>query len=129
MTHPTKWEKVLEMIGRYYIKMNSVSNLLKAEDPILRMNKDKERLDFHIDKEALKRIDKIRNLPKFDRLVVFFGTDEDRGDCNTFIILGVDAIGNILEEHKKDNPSGEETWPDGQFNLRTDPDDLEKFLK
>jgi hypothetical protein len=129
MTQPTKWEKVSGMISRYHLKMKNISNLLVAEPIGFEMKKDKERLDFFIDQEALKRIDKIRALPEFDRLALFFGTDEDKDDSNTIIIFGADKNGKVLKENKANNPEAEETWPDGNFNLRTVPDDLEDYLK
>jgi hypothetical protein len=114
----------------YHKKFNAIAGFLKNNtdpaktDPNLAIEKDKEPIQFYIDKESVGKLMQIALLDNFDSFAVLFGLEDcDSGKAGqiTACFLGVDENKNILPQHLHATKnkqgkeikmfSGQNTWP------------------
>jgi hypothetical protein len=151
---PTALDIIRDKVLKYHEKMKWIADYLEDKKDVpekYKIDKIKEFIEFYIDKPALKRIQEIADLDKCDHIAVYFGLTSDYSSI-TGCFLGIDAQGNVLDNHRKNGgPSmatvqkkGEDTWlPPGKgkgsdavgpyvtkdFTLDNSKDVIEKHLQ
>lgn len=124
---PTPLESIRIKTLLYHKTMNAIIDKLTACSSDINLDKNKQFIQFYIDKPGLKALNQIAALRGFDSLIGFFGIDDDeKGNKITVSFVGADKNKKILKQHKgkyqtknqKNNTvklnqamPGEDQWP------------------
>ena len=125
---PTPLQQIRSKVSAYHSKFDRIADELKKIpdlDPKFQLDKQKEYMQFYIEKADLRRLNEIADTPSCEAIVVFFGLG-DQTDSVTGCFLGIDKNKQIIPEHREskvgtDNTKpGEDTWlPPGKLSKPT----------
>lgn len=143
--------KIREKVKTYHTKMNAIALALEGANAAVRINREKEFMEFYIEKKDLARLNEIASYPGCERLAVFFGLSNTHDkDSVTGCFLGINHENNIIPQHRSTQAGrvglpgaidGEDTWlPPGKkstpaydaskdFTLATEWSVIENHLK